>query len=331
MRHWWWKILAVLLLLSASIAALRTPLAPGLVNVSELSISPGPVEMDVTGYNTSFTSGDGVLIENGGQYLCATEVTVIDAEHLRARFDIPAGMHDTSSYVIADGLAYDIALYTDSLGSGIATGACAPPAVPGKAFFFPNLNRLDESVRNLHFHVPMWFAMIVLMGISVVRSILALSTNSLHHDRAALSAVHIGLVFCTLGLITGALWARSTWGAFWTNDVKLNGAAVTALIYLAYLVLRGSITDAYKRARLAGIYNIFAFVLLVVFLFVVPRLNAVDSMHPGNGGNSGFSNLDMDNRLRAVFYPAVLGWILLGVWMCELRDRAARLTEHIER
>jgi len=139
------------------------------------------------------------------------------------------------------------------------------------------------------------------------------------------------LLFCALGLVTGALWARATWGAFWTNDVKLNGAAVTALIYLAYLVLRGSIPDAHKRARLAAIYNIFAFVLLVLFLFVLPRLNAIDSLHPGNGGNSGFGDLDMDNRLRTVFYPAVLGWILLGIWMFTLRNRAARITEQLER
>ena len=106
-----------------------------------------------------------------------------------------------------------------------------------------------------------------------------------------------------MGLITGAVWARATWGAFWTNDVKLNGAAVTGLIYLAYLVLRGSMPDAHKRARLAAIYNIFAFVLLVLFLFVVPRLNAIDSLHPGNGGNSGFSDLDLDNRLRVDLLP----------------------------
>jgi heme exporter protein C len=96
-------------------------------------------------------------------------------------------------------------------------------------------------------------------------------------------------------------------------------------------VLRGSIPDAYKRARLSAIYNIFAFVLLVLFLFVVPRLNAIDSLHPGNGGNSGFNDLDLDDRLRVIFYPAVAGWVLLGVWMVDLRTRAARLTEQMDR
>ncbi|MCB0764383.1 MAG: hypothetical protein KDB84_06745, partial [Flavobacteriales bacterium] len=69
----------------------------------------------------------------------------------------------------------------------------------------------------------------------------------------------------------------------------------------------------------------------VLFLFVVPRLNAVDSLHPGNGGNSGFNDLDMDNSLRMIFYPAVAGWILLGLWMFNLRVRAARVAEHIRR
>jgi heme exporter protein C len=70
--------------------------------------------------------------------------------------------------------------------------------------------------------------------------------------------------------------------------------------------------------------------LLVLFLFVVPRLNAIDSLHPGNGGNSGFNDLDLDNRLRVIFYPAVAGWILLGTWMYDLRERSARLRELTE-
>ena len=63
----------------------------------------------------------------------------------------------------------------------------------------------------------------------------------------------------------------------------------------------------------------------------ISGLNAIDSLHPGNGGNSGFNDLDLDNRLRVIFYPAVTGWVLLGVWMVDLRTRAARLTEQMDR
>ena len=64
---------------------------------------------------------------------------------------------------------------------------------------------------------------------------------------------------------------------------------------------------------------------MMLFFFVLPRLNAVDSLHPGNGGNPAFNTYDLDNGLRSVFYPACAGWILLGVWMYDLRSRAMRL------
>lgn len=332
MKHWWWKFLAIALLLFASIAALQVPLSPALVHVSPSRIEPGEQVLRITGYNTAFHTGSAAYLTNGDQHFCPTDVEVIDASHLRITMQVPAGLREPMTDVTVDGLVYPGAFYTSATGDGADGGTCTPPAMAAsKAFTFPNRSILYESIRNLHFHVPMWFTMIVLMGLSMVRSIQVLGKGSLDRDRESVAAVHAGLLFCALGLTTGAIWARATWGAFWTNDVKLNGAAVTALIYLAYLVLRGSIPDAHKRARLAAIYNIFAFMLLVMFLFVVPRLNAIDSLHPGNGGNSGFSDLDLDDRLRMIFYPAVAGWVLLGLWIQQLRHRSMRINEFLQR
>ena len=327
--------MAVVLLLIASIAGLRVPLSPALVHVSPSRIMPGEVMIDVTGYNTRFADGMRTYLVNDNQYVCPISVDVIDATHARIVAEVPAGMRASMTDIVVQGMTYPGAFFTESLGEGIESGSCAPTPpkldLTGLGFTFPNRSILYESIRNLFFHVPMWFTMIALMGISFWQSIKVLGNTDLERDRAARSAVQVGLLFCGLGLVTGAVWARATWGAFWTNDVKLNGAAVTALIYLAYLVLRGSIPDLYKRARLAAIYNIFAFVLLVLFLFVVPRLNEIDSLHPGNGGNSGFNDLDLDNRLRIVFYPAVAGWVMLGIWMMDLRTRTARLIEQMDR
>jgi len=192
----------------------------------------------------------------------------------------------------------------------------------------PRLFILNETIRNLYFHVPMWFTMIALMGVSLGYSIAGLrkpGTAALGSDRKARLAAEVALVFAALGLVTGMIWARFTWGAYWTNDPKLNGTAVAVLIYLAYFVLRSSVEDPEKRARLAGTYNLFAFVLMLVFIGILPRMT--DSLHPGNGGNPAFGSYDLDNGMRAVFYPAVLGWIGIGLWMLELRDRLARLTQ----
>lgn len=185
---------------------------------------------------------------------------------------------------------------------------------------------LNETIRVLYYHVPMWFAMIALMLVSLIFSIKTLGSEDLAHDLNANEFAKTGFLLATLGLITGSVWARFTWGAFWVNDPKLNGTAVTMLIYLAYFVLRNSVEDPHKRARLAGVYNIFAFVMMIVFIGILPRLT--DSLHPGNGGNPGFNKYDLDSNMRPIFYSAVLGWILLGVWITSLRLRFKKISNN---
>ncbi len=187
----------------------------------------------------------------------------------------------------------------------------------------PGLAILNESIRNLYFHVPMWFGMILILGGSVVYSIMYLRNPLPKYDDAAVQSAHTGILFGALGLVTGMCWARFTWGAWWVNDPKLNGAAIGMLIYCAYLVLRNSLEDEGQRARISAIYNIFAFATLVPLLFILPRLT--DSLHPGNGGNPGFNQYDLDSNLRLVFYPAVVGWTLLGVWLTQLHVRLRKL------
>jgi heme exporter protein C len=187
----------------------------------------------------------------------------------------------------------------------------------------PRLAILNESIRNLYFHVPMWFGMLTILGVSVVYSIKYLNNPTLKNDIVAKEAANVGILYGILGLLTGMTWARFTWGAWWVNDPKLNGAAIGMLIYFAYLVLRSSFAEQQQRARISAVYNIFAFVTLVPLLFILPRLT--DSLHPGNGGNPGFGAYDLDSNMRMVFYPAVLGWIGLGIWILNLRVRLENL------
>jgi heme exporter protein C len=191
--------------------------------------------------------------------------------------------------------------------------------IAGLLLAVPRLPILHETIRNLYFHVPMWFTMIFLYFLSVINSIKYLSSADEKHDFMAVETVNTGILFGFLGLGTGMIWANFTWGAPWPNDPKLNSAAISTLMYLAYIVLRSSIDESQKRARISAIYNIFAFPIMVVLLFILPRMT--DSLHPGNGGNPGFNSYDLDNNMRLVFYPAVIGWILLGVWISNIRYR----------
>lgn len=187
----------------------------------------------------------------------------------------------------------------------------------------PRLAIVNESIRNLYFHVPMWFGMLLILVCSVFFAIRYLQKGNEDDDLISNEAANVGILFGILGIVTGMLWAQFTWGFFWHGDPKQNAAAIALLIYLAYKVLRNSIEDEMQMARISAVYNIFAFATLIPLLFILPRLT--DSMHPGSGGNPGFNAYDLDSRMRMVFYPAVVGWTLMGWWLVTLRVRIKRI------
>lgn len=199
----------------------------------------------------------------------------------------------------------------------------------GLLFEAPQLPVIRETVRNIYFHVGMWFSMMFVLFMALVFSLRYLRYSKPDDDLKAVSAVKTGLVFGVLGLVTGMVWAHNTWGSFWVNDPKLNGAAVGMLTYLAYMVLRGSVEEPEKKARLAAVYNIFAFVLYFVFIMILPRL-AEGSIHPGIEGNPALSTGDLDPRMRKVFFPAIAGWMIMAWWIYRTYFRIAALRKEIE-
>ncbi|MEY4638759.1 MAG: cytochrome c biogenesis protein CcsA [Bacteroidota bacterium] len=200
----------------------------------------------------------------------------------------------------------------------------------------PRLPLLQETIRNLYFHVCMWFSMMILFTVSVVYAIRYLRTLLPKYDRVSRLYAGTGILFGLLGYSTGAIWASYTWAdpniplldSFSTiaRDPKLIGAAVALLVYAAYMVLRDSINDIDKRARISAVYNVFAFVLLFPAIWILPRI--LPSLHPGNEGNPALDvKNDISSSMRIVFYPAVLGWTLLGVWITQLKIRLKKLED----
>jgi heme exporter protein C len=188
----------------------------------------------------------------------------------------------------------------------------------------PQLDILNETIRNVYYHVPIWFAMLFQMGVSVFYSAKYLKTQDQSNETVAYNAALVGILFSIPGMITGSLWAKYTWGTWWTfQDPKLNGVAIGILMYLIYFILRASIIQEMARARVSSVFNIFAFVMLVLFIMIFPRLT--DSLHPGNGGNPAFGKYDMDNHMRMVFYPAVIGWVCFSGWILNILNRISTI------
>jgi heme exporter protein C len=181
----------------------------------------------------------------------------------------------------------------------------------------------------------MWFGMMILFTISLVHSIRYLRSFDLKYDIYARQYATMGIIFGLLGYITGIIWMSYTWAdpnnpAFQSfsalaREPKLIGAAIALLIYFAYLVLRDSINDMDKKARISAVYNVFAYAMLFPTIWILPRL--LPSLHPGREGNPALNFSDIDNRMRMVFYPAVIAWTLLGVWITTLKIRISLLKE----
>ena len=341
---WAIRIAGLALLAYTFAMTFLVPLGPGIQDVvvtqPELTDKGGVYEVEVLGHGTHFSeTAPRVFLLRGKGALNATAVKSMDDTHLKCRVRLPAVIPSPSFDVYVNNEIDGTMSYANGFfASGLKVVSKATlPDDPGVlenlsasnlGFHFPFQPNIMESIRNLMLHVPMWFTMFLLMGISFAQSIRTLRLGGdPDRDLRAVASVKVGLWFGVLGLLTGSLWARFTWGAWWVDDPQLNGAFVTVMVYAGYLVLRGSVQDAKLRSRLSAVYNLFGFCLLVVLLMVLPRFT--ESLHPGKGGNPAFSSYDLDSALRAAFYPAVLGWMILGTWMYSLQLNMERLTQRI--
>ena len=337
--HMWWKYLSVALIGYSIVAGMLVPLKPGVAQVKPGAAKTGQsFECSFYGYNSFYSRSEAKDIRVWLEYdslhaLGGQNIRVVNDTVLSATFLIPDALPEGKPIVLlnaildhpADGVsllpgAVEVALDTAQHNPAARWDAAPVRDLHVKSdFSYPYRNVIYESIRNTYFHVPMWFALMFLFIASVVHSFRYLSKQNPENDRKAAAYAETGLLFGGMGLVTGMLWAHYAWGAAWSNDIKQLMTAVALLVYVAYFILRRSFDEPEKGARLAAVYNIFAFASLVPLLYIIPRLFA--SLHPGATGNPAFGSEDLDNTMRAVFYPAIIGWSLFGFWLAELRFR----------
>jgi len=340
----WWKAISVLLVLYVLAVGMLVPLKPGIAYVSpETAKSGDSLRLTLHGYNTYYTRSRAEEIRvwlqfDSAQAVLGQNLRVLSDTTLEASFLLPADLPRLRPSVMvnaildhpSDGVsllpsAFEIVRDSTATSSTSWTQNPVEKLHIVKDLSFPYRNVIYESIRNTFYHVPMWFALMFLFAASVIQSVRFLLTKKLDFDRKASSLAEAGLLFGMMGLVTGMLWANYTWGAPWSNDIKQLMTAVVLLIYLAYFILRNSFDEPEKGARLSAVYNIFAFAALIPLLYIVPRMFA--SLHPGSTGNPAFGSQDLDNTMRLIFYPAILGFSGIGFWLAELRTRAKRIED----
>ncbi len=160
-----------------------------------------------------------------------------------------------------------------------------------------------------YFHISnAWVGMLGFI-VAAVAGIVYLVTKDLKWDIVELAAVEISLVFFFIAIVSGSIWAKPSWGTYWTWDARLTTAAILEMIYLAYLLLRQGIEDPERRARFSAVYTLIGAVSVpITFL----SIRIWQTIHPAVIGGSSEFNGQLWHDTADAIYDVLLPDHFLG-------------------
>lgn len=190
---------------------------------------------------------------------------------------------------------------------------------PTKWYHIQFIDGLGEKVKIIFFHVPLaWLSVICFLG-ATISSIKYLKTKNIIYDFKSLSFLQTGFLFTILTTITGAIWARFSWGSFWNWDPRQTSILFLLFIYGALFTLRSAVEDKEKCARLSSVYCIITFLMVPFFIFVLPRL--VASLHPGSANDISIGpiiSFDIQNIMQVIYFLSLFSFSLILYWLWKL-------------
>lgn len=169
--------------------------------------------------------------------------------------------------------------------------------------------------RIMYVHVPSAWLAYLAFFVTLAAGLLYLRRGDLRYDRVAVASAEIGLLFTGLAIASGAIWGKATWGKWWDWDPRLTTTAILFLVYTAYLLLRQSLVDRRRRARLAAIFGIIGFLNVPVVHFSVLWWRGLHQaptvIRPGDP--------TIDHLLLAALLASVTSFTLVYLWMLRFR------------
>jgi heme exporter protein C len=191
---------------------------------------------------------------------------------------------------------------------------------------FPDEQEQGPIFRIIFFHVPMAWTAFVAFFAALVASILYLASKNLRYDAFAAAVTEVGLAFGAANLLTGMIWGRIIWGAFWVWDPRLTSMLVGWLLYAGYVMLRRAIEEPTERARMSAVVSIFAFADVPIIFFSIQWWRT-HHPQPVVWGSTG-------GRMSPEYwFMLFFNWIpilLVGYLLLELRMRQERLSRELD-
>ena len=183
--------------------------------------------------------------------------------------------------------------------------------------YAPREATMGDVQRIFYFHVASAWVGFFGFFVTFVASIVYLVREERHWDIVAASSAEIGLAFITMTLLTGMLWARPVWGVYWTWEPRLTISAVQWLLYIAYVMLRGSVASPEREARFAAVYGIMAFVTVPLSWFAIRWWRTI---HPQVVSGEGMA---MTQRMVQTLLTSIGVFTLVYVTLLRQRIRLA--------
>lgn len=177
-------------------------------------------------------------------------------------------------------------------------------------FLVPPIQGLGELAKIIFFHIPTAWVSVIAFFTSAFFASKFLRSQEIFYDKLSARAAKLGFIFVLLATISGAIFSKLTWGAFWNWDPRQTTIFVLILIYGAYLTLRSAVTEEKTRAKVSAVYSLLSVLTVPFLVFILPRMYF--SLHPSPVLNSA-GHIDMDTKVLAVLLAAVIDATLIFI------------------
>ncbi len=201
----------------------------------------------------------------------------------------------------------------------------------GMVFLYAPLEATMNYVQKIfYFHIAnAWVGMLGFI-VAAVAGIVYLAKHDLKWDIVGLAAVEISLVFFLIAIVSGSIWARPSWGTYWTWEPRLTTAAVLEMIYIAYLMLRQGIDEPERRARFGAVYTLIGGLSVPITFMSIRLFRTIHPVVIGTSSASAAGGFDMTPKMLATMFFALFAFSIIFATLLWHRIRLGQLARQVE-